>query len=473
MKTLIKSNGKWLILLSFIYILPIILANVYYTDDMNRVLLGYGWGHDGRLLASVIMNIISFNALIPQFFPLSLLIATALSLLVGRIISSVIIDDDEKLAAICSLIFVTSPFYLENLSYRYDSIPMALSMLFVVSPFLLEKTKYFMPITIVGMVSAFFLYQTSVMGYFALLLCVLYKKIKSDNVNEILRLLIISASSFVISFFVFKLIMYFQGKHLERGSLIKLYGHFSKTIFDRLCIYVAMYRKLFAYNYCLSLIPLLLSVVFSVVCYLKMSAKKCAVSVLAASVLIALLFLLTTLPNLLINEPWYTARTMICYPFIVYFIVLFCSRGVNSKFLSFSVSVVLFFSFVLSSSFGSVLKNNDEYYNFLAESVSSKIMSGNTYSDYNVAILGNSGYARRSKLQYKIYPIMEFLAPNYMDHEWYWGVVSLSKYLNMTIITDRKIINDRCNYSIVDKTSLYNIYGKDNLFIVDFTKSCK
>ena len=41
------DRNKWFILiviaLSVLYVLPIILANTYYIDDMNRTVAGYNW----------------------------------------------------------------------------------------------------------------------------------------------------------------------------------------------------------------------------------------------------------------------------------------------------------------------------------------------------------------------------------------------------------------------------------------------
>ena len=43
-----------ILLFTFLYILPIILANVYYNDDLARSYVGYlGWRNDGRPLMEV------------------------------------------------------------------------------------------------------------------------------------------------------------------------------------------------------------------------------------------------------------------------------------------------------------------------------------------------------------------------------------------------------------------------------------
>lgn len=51
----------FLYLLSFLYVFPILLSDVYYMDDYNRVIYGYGWSQDGRFFANAIMWLLNLN----------------------------------------------------------------------------------------------------------------------------------------------------------------------------------------------------------------------------------------------------------------------------------------------------------------------------------------------------------------------------------------------------------------------------
>ena len=137
-------------------------------------------------------------------------------------------------------------------------------------------------------------------------------------------------------------------------------------------------------------------------------------------ILILSLLILTTLPNLVISDPWYTSRTMICYPFLLFAVVSYCNGRFDNKKIAICVSIVIFYSFfILSNSFGSVLKSNDEYNDFISRNISNEMMKDNDYDLYKVVIVGQSKKAIRSELQYQAFPIIDKLAPNYMSEGWY------------------------------------------------------
>lgn len=64
-----------------LYVLPIVLANVYYVDDMGRLSLGYGWDGDGRILSNIITEALSFGNGIISTFPYSTLLSSAILVL--------------------------------------------------------------------------------------------------------------------------------------------------------------------------------------------------------------------------------------------------------------------------------------------------------------------------------------------------------------------------------------------------------
>ena len=49
------------IVVALLYVFPIILAGQYYVDDMSRIINGHGWDHDGRFIATYLMQILSFG----------------------------------------------------------------------------------------------------------------------------------------------------------------------------------------------------------------------------------------------------------------------------------------------------------------------------------------------------------------------------------------------------------------------------
>lgn len=138
----------------------------------------------------------------------------------------------------------------------------------------------------------------------------------------------------------------------------------------------------------------------------------------------------------------------------------------------------MFFSFLLSSVFGTILKNNEEYQNYLATNITHSIfMSTDRFdSEKNLSlmIIGSAPKAPTSQFLYGRYPIMNKLAPNYLTQGWFWGLKKLSIYYNFSWPDDRNFLErELCNLPVVEKTFLYDIRREKNNFIVDFRQSCK
>lgn len=127
--------------LGILYVLPIILANNYYTDDMARITHGGGWHHDGRFIATHLARIFSFSSKITALYPYSLIVASGVVILSGMIVTYVL-DLDSKWT-LAPLFILISPFLLENLAYRFDALYMCLSILLAVIPFLYWKKRRF------------------------------------------------------------------------------------------------------------------------------------------------------------------------------------------------------------------------------------------------------------------------------------------------------------------------------------------
>ncbi|MCH4635433.1 glucosyltransferase domain-containing protein [Escherichia coli] len=474
MITSFLDKNKWLLSLAILYVLPIIIANAYYIDDMGRVLSGYGWHEDGRIFATYIMQIMSFGSLISQMAPLSTILSALIMFVAGYLLSTYLFEGDKLLIKACSLLLLTSPFFLENISYKYDSIPMSLSVLLAITPYIARNKVSFFIFSATCLTLVFGLYQTSAMAYFAVLACFMVKDLSISSIIKNIPTAIISIASFLLSYAIYSFLVKYIGIQLSRGELINLDSNSLIEIKSRVIRYYYFYDALLSSGYIYAVSPLIACVLIS---FFKdiMNGFFRAVSLFVMFIILILsLLILTTLPNLVISDPWYTSRTMICYPFLLFAVVAYCKSRFDNKVIAICVSIVIFYSFILSNSLGSVLKNNDEYNDFISRNISNEIMKDNDYDLYKVVIVGQSKRAIRSELQYQAFPIIDKLAPNYMSEGWYWGIRSLSKYLTMEFVRNRDEVSANvCNYKLLNKTSLYSIRSEKDLFIIDFKDNCK
>lgn len=130
---------------------------------------------------------------------------------------------------------------------------------------------------------------------------------------------------------------------------------------------------------------------------------------------------------------------------------------------------------MLSSVFGTILKNNDQFHDFLAAEITSTILRQNNQSskDITLIITGKATLAYKSQLLYHNYPIMNLLAPNYLRENWFWGLKRLSTYYPF-IWPDNKeaIAENKCLSAIIAENNFYTLYRDHNNYIIDFEKNC-
>lgn len=461
---------KWIILISIIYVAPIIIANVYYIDDMARITGGHGWNPDGRVFTTILMQVLSFGSVITSLYPYSIIIAAIITSLSGYLVAIILFKDKKINLTIASSILLTSPFYLENLSYRYDSMPMSLSLFLSIVPFLFLYKRYFIAISVVCLVLSLGLYQVSSMAYFSLLICILISDINDLTIKKHAQLVVFSLLSFLLAYYLYGLIINHLDISLNRNGFLQINDSTVDVIKYRVHRYYDIYVTLADSGYSFAALPLVVSLLVSYAIILMggiLRVKK----IIILSILILSLFILTAMPNLIISEPWYTLRTMICFPFVIYGIASICSQHINSKIINFSVSILIVFSFVLSSVYGSVLKNNDEYDTFLSQSITHDIMSGSNNNKFKVVIYGKADASKKSSLMYDSYPIILKLAPIYSTQDWFWGVKNLSRYLNMDFVTNRdEVYKNMCSYKLISINPIYSIRKGEDVFVVDFTK---
>jgi hypothetical protein len=122
-------------------LLPILLADRYCNDDLIRSLSGnYGWNNNGRHLANLLMRILQFGASRAiDISPFPQLLAIALLAVVSVLIRIRFSIQSPLLAALCAMPLGAQPFFLENLSYKFDAPLMAAAVLFSLVPFFIEK----------------------------------------------------------------------------------------------------------------------------------------------------------------------------------------------------------------------------------------------------------------------------------------------------------------------------------------------
>ncbi|MGJ7516961.1 glucosyltransferase domain-containing protein [Pseudomonas baetica] len=184
----VKELGRrqvWVffLLATFVYVVPLILADYPYIDDNWRSLsAGMAWAEQGRLFTQLFYNALTFTDAAPNIFPLPLLIAT---LAMSWALTRLTFHYFRQPTIACCLVLLPlwyNPFFLQNLSYQYDGAPMALSLVAVIHAITFRhpsrSVQWLVPSFLIAL--ALGLYQIS-LNVFLGLCCLELVRVASDQ----------------------------------------------------------------------------------------------------------------------------------------------------------------------------------------------------------------------------------------------------------------------------------------------------
>lgn len=207
----LKFLLKPFFILSIIYcvaITAIIRANFNYIDDLGRVYNSYrGWSNWSRYVSEYLSVFVHTESRLMDISPLPQIIA-ALILALASAFLIYIFNNNKKDFSRWSLFAVIplglSPYFLECLSYKFDSLYMALSILASIFPFLFVNhcNKIFFTASFISSLVMCMTYQASSGIYVVIALFLV-----AQNYNkgfDCLNLLKVSALAYISSLILFR-----------------------------------------------------------------------------------------------------------------------------------------------------------------------------------------------------------------------------------------------------------------------------
>lgn len=191
----------------------IILANFNYSDDMARVALGFKkWDHFSRYTTTFLSSFMHAGNYLTDISSLTQMVAT-FELAIAGVIALYVISGRRQLniwLVVAILPLGLCPYFLECLSYKYDSPYMALSVFASIAPLLLMRRNriVFALAVIAGELIVCTTYQAA-SGILPLLVMViaLRRWCADEDTKEILRFLLLSACAYLAALLIFKLFL--------------------------------------------------------------------------------------------------------------------------------------------------------------------------------------------------------------------------------------------------------------------------
>ncbi|WP_132927442.1 glucosyltransferase domain-containing protein [Sodalis ligni] len=130
-----QKKSFWLcLLLCGLFAFPILYADIYYIDDVSRSQKGLlGWSGLGRPLSDFALKIFNLNkGGLLDVSPLPLILSIFVIAACSMLIAEGIFKRYNVKTLLLSMVCIVCPVLLQNLAYRFDSLPMTLALLFAI-----------------------------------------------------------------------------------------------------------------------------------------------------------------------------------------------------------------------------------------------------------------------------------------------------------------------------------------------------
>jgi Glucosyl transferase GtrII len=230
----LKSEEKRIFIISLclytLVLLPILIADRFNVDDWGRSVTGYlNWGLDGRPLTDVIVRALDLGRPLVDFSPISQIASILCLSWLSAIVARKFEIKGPTIAALTTLPLGANPFFLANLSFKFDSLPMTLSLALALMPVVMDdaSTGHDRRSLLVGvllLLASLCIYQAS-LNAFLVIACLeyLFQQKKNETPKLIASLITRRAVQLLISIFVYKIVALYtihEKYSIEHSSLV-------------------------------------------------------------------------------------------------------------------------------------------------------------------------------------------------------------------------------------------------------------
>ncbi len=469
----------YLFSISFLYIFPILLANRYYIDDLGRGLYGYSrWKLDGRPLANVLMQILNFGKPLLDLSPITQILSIfVLSISLTFYANKYFKKGSAFSVSVCLFLFVGSPFLIQNLSYKYDSVTMVLSLVSIILCFSIKMDSLFRKfLGSLLVVADLSMYQASLGLFFILCVMEIIYNIYENNFHakEVFSTLAFRIGQFLLGYLIYvKVIL--KNSNLDEYSQ----GHSGTLPFDAKSFYIFitnMKEFLSEIQIAVMSLPKFLIAFYLLVIFLfsfKVVVKsKYNIFASIVSIIAPFLCLIFTFIHVcVLHNPVFGPRVLLSFCGFMLFLS-FCVYNSFGKFSVYAFMPLVYFFFFLSYSYSNASAAQNRIDTFVASSIAYD------ESHYNgqfktLSIIGTMPEAKQRKLIVKKLPMMDALIPIYMSDASCWGGELLKSFL----IKEDQRDADAADFSFIKEnkpfvvSQYYSLYAKKEKMIIVFNKA--
>lgn len=473
-----------------IYVLPIILADRYYQDDLSRSLRGItGWTNDARPLTEWIMKWLCGGSPIGDIAPLPLLLSVVILAYALTLYFRQNMPDTSSVWMLLSIGFlvISNPFFLSNLSYRYDCITMVLALcaaiLSYAIPDKLIPWKVF-GLSFIMCIIILISYQPAIGMYISLCCLELFFMLLAseiDWIRLIMRVLALISSVLIDYFIIMKHYITESGwQHNAYQLSLNDETGFFNAIFKNLSSFQQLVRQY------LDGVPTFILLLFFILTVLGMlttclmiasSGGKLRIPGILYTLCLPLLIIFGSILPLLVLAP--TQFSISAHTLIV-----ICSfglwTGMMIRFLTDRMKTLtilllipcLVFDMTFVYTYGNASKSQKQYEEYMTYNIVRDIDTINVDRQYHsLTINGEMPRSGETAMLCEKYPLYKELIPVYITNSSYLGGAQLQHYLQYDMefgsLSEDEMSTIE-NTEPVLSNNVYSLYTYEDRIVVRF-----
>lgn len=471
-----KFIKPFLILFSIYLIgyLAIIRANFAYIDDLGRVLSGYkGWENFSRFTSNFLSSFIHTSNYLTDISPLTQIIAIVFLSLAGLIILHVLTGKYSfTITEYTSVLIIGfTPYFLECISYKFDSPYMALSILAAVIPLLFYKKNnilyFILSIASILIVSTTYQAGSGIYPMFVVLLCLVMWG-ENKEIKDILIFIFISIIAYIIGLAIFKLFIMVPITTYVSNDLPSIQNIVPSTILN-LKEYFSYILNDFKQSW-------LIIIGFLYMCFIVVftynSKRNRIKSFLLAIIGLTILTCLSFGIYPILKSPLFSPRAMYGFGVTLSLISIYIVMNTKNIIGKVFVFILFWFFFVHAFIYGNALIQQEEYANFRMKIVINDLIENDLLSNDStkrLRIIGSIGYApslqNLPQITYRLIPI------NFGDSVWVWAYTEFISYHGLKgIVVDNEIKKDDEKLIIIEDNIFHTIKANDDSILIELYK---
>lgn len=409
-------------------------ANFNYIDDLGRVAYGYkGWEYFNRFFSQYFSGVLhaNFNFL-GDISPFPQILALWIISLSGTILLFLLKKKEDGVAYIDIAAVVPialSPYFLECLSYKFDSPYMAISIFSSVLPFVFKSNKLSFALTsIIGILITCTSYQASLGVYPMLVVAisyVMYTANKKNVIKDIINFISYSTIFYIISLLIFKFFILKPVNSYVTSNISIL--SFPDNFFTYLKLLKDDFPTWFEGLVGIAFISFVVSSFFVI-------KNKFTNFVLSILVVISFILLSFGLYPFL-EKPLFATRAMYGFGVACSLIFILTITNINKFYFKLPFICVAWCLFSFSLLYGNLLYQQKKYTDFRTNIILNELNVLTVKHKINsLTLVGSIGHAPVLKNALKEYPVLNRLIPVQLQQNWMWGYYELEYYFKFNNI---------------------------------------